>query len=74
MSSLVGLQLHLALTIYTLPQLSSLFSYISLFSYSYAIVLPVLAVANTGSCAGPQSEIGHHPAGCRFPVLSARGM
>ena len=26
---------------------------------------PVLAVANTGSCAGPQNKIGH-PAGCRF--------
>ena len=29
-------------------------------------LLPVLAVANTGSCVGPQNEIGH-PAGCRFP-------
>ena len=27
---------------------------------------PVLAVANTGSCVGPQNKIGH-PAGCRFP-------
>ena len=27
---------------------------------------PALAVANTGSCVGPQNEIGH-PAGCRFP-------
>ena len=26
----------------------------------------VLAVANTGSCVGPQNKIGH-PAGCRFP-------
>ena len=26
---------------------------------------PVLAVANTGSCVGPQNKIGH-PAGCRF--------
>ena len=33
---------------------------------------PVLAVANTGSCVGPQNKIGH-PAGCRFP-LSARGI
>ena len=24
------------------------------------------AVANTGSCVGPQNKIGH-PAGCRFP-------
>ena len=28
--------------------------------------LPVLAVANTGSCVGPQNKIGH-PVGCRFP-------
>ena len=27
---------------------------------------PLLAVANTGSCVGPQNKIGH-PAGCRFP-------
>ena len=27
---------------------------------------PVLAVANTGSCVGPQNEIGHS-VGCRFP-------
>ena len=27
---------------------------------------PVLAVANTGSCVGPQNKRGH-PAGCRFP-------
>ena len=26
---------------------------------------PVLAVANTASCVGPQNKIGH-PAGCRF--------
>ena len=26
----------------------------------------VLAVANTGSCLGPQNKIGH-PAGCGFP-------
>ena len=29
---------------------------------------PVLAVANTGSCVGPQNKIGH-PVGCRFPCL-----
>ena len=29
-------------------------------------VFPVLAVANTSSCVGPQTKIGH-PAGCRFP-------
>ena len=34
---------------------------------------PVLAVANTGSCVGSQNKIGH-PAGCRFPVLSTRGI
>ena len=28
--------------------------------------LPVLAVANTGSCVGPQNKKGH-PVGCRFP-------
>ena len=27
---------------------------------------PVLAVANTRSCVGPQNKIGH-PVGCRFP-------
>ena len=27
---------------------------------------PALAVANTGSCVGPQNKIGH-PTGCRFP-------
>ena len=27
---------------------------------------PVLVVANTGSCVGPQNKMGH-PAGCRFP-------
>ena len=27
---------------------------------------PVLAVANTGSCVGPQNKIGH-PVGCKFP-------
>ena len=34
------------------------------------IFFPVLAVANTGSCVGPQNKKGHR-AGCRFPVLSA---
>ena len=29
-------------------------------------ICPVFAVANTGSCTGPQNEIGH-PAGYRFP-------
>ena len=28
--------------------------------------LPVLIVANTGSCVGPQNKIGH-PVECRFP-------
>ena len=27
---------------------------------------PALAVANTGSCVGPRSRVGH-PVGCRFP-------
>ena len=30
------------------------------------IFFPVLALANTGSCVGPQNKIGH-PVGCRFP-------
>ena len=34
---------------------------------------PVLAAANTGSCVGPQNKIDHL-AGCRLPVLSARGI
>ena len=29
-------------------------------------IFPVLAVADSGSCVGPQDKIGH-PAGCRFP-------
>ena len=29
-------------------------------------IFPVLAVANTGDCVGPQNKTGH-PAGCRFP-------
>ena len=29
---------------------------------------PVLAVANSGSCVGPQNKIGH-PVECRFPCL-----
>ena len=29
------------------------------------LFFPVLAVANTGSCVGPQNKLGH-PAGCRF--------
>ena len=41
-------------------------------------VFPVLAVANTGSCAGPQNEIGHpaqrYKQMTQVPVLSARGI
>ena len=37
-----------------------------------SIFLPVLALANTGPCVGPQNKIGQ-PARCRFP-LSARGI
>ena len=29
-------------------------------------IFPVLAVANIGSCVGPQNKLGH-PAGCSFP-------
>ena len=37
-----------------------------IFYLNLSRVFPVLAVANIGSCLGPQNEIGH-PAGCRFP-------
>ena len=40
-------------------------------------VFPVLAVANTGSCVGPQNEIGHpahHRQLIEVPLLSARGI
>ena len=36
-----------------------------IFSKTFHDFFPALAVANTGSCVGPQNEIGH-PAGCRF--------
>ena len=39
------------------------------FTCIFSITSPeffLLAVANTGSCVGPQNKIGH-PAGCRFP-------
>ena len=36
------------------------------FSKNLFPFFPVLPVANTGSCVGPQDKIGH-PAGCRFP-------
>ena len=35
------------------------------FSQNLSRFFPALAVANTGSCVGPQNEIGH-PAGHRF--------
>ena len=41
-----------------------------IFSQNLSRFFPVLAVANTGSCVGPQNKIGH-PAGCRFPVFCA---
>ena len=37
-----------------------------IFSKTFPQFFPVLAVANIGSCVGPQNKIGH-PAGCRFP-------
>ena len=37
-----------------------------IFSKASPDFFPALAVVNTGSCVGPQNEIGH-PAGCRFP-------
>ena len=36
-----------------------------IFSKSSSDFFPVLAVASTGCCVGPQNKIGH-PAGCRF--------
>ena len=47
--------------------------YVLFFFQNLSRFFPVLAVANTGSCVGPQNKIGH-PAGCRVPVLSARGI
>ena len=43
------------------------------FSPNLSLFFPVLAVANTSSCAGPQNKIGH-PAGCRFPCCLRRGV
>ena len=37
-----------------------------IFFQNLSQVFLVLAVANTGSCVGPQNKIGHL-AGCRFP-------
>ena len=37
-----------------------------IFSKTSSDFFPLLAVANTGSCVGPQNKIGH-PAECRFP-------
>ena len=45
-------------------------SFICFFSKTYLPSFPVLAVANTSSCVGPQNKIGH-PA---VPVLNARGI
>ena len=36
------------------------------FSKTTPDFFPVLVVANTGSCVGSQTKIGHH-VGCRFP-------
>ena len=44
-----------------------------IFSKAFLELFPVLAVAKTGSCVGPQNKVGH-PAGCTFPVLSANGI
>ena len=41
-------------------------SFTCIFSKTSPDFFPALAVANTGSCIGPQNKIGH-PAGCRFP-------
>ena len=49
-----------------------------IFSQNLCRVFPVLAVANTGSCVDPQSNLGHPARGYRelmqVPVLSARGV
>ena len=37
-----------------------------IFSKKTSRFFPVLAVANTGFCVGPQNKIGH-PVGCMFP-------
>ena len=37
-----------------------------IFSQNLSRFFPALAVANTGSCVGPQNKIGH-PVGCRSP-------
>ena len=50
-----------SLLISTLPVHSS-----SFFPQIFPDFSAVLAVANTGSCVGPQNKIGH-PAGCMFP-------
>ena len=50
-----------------LPRLFLPFRSIHLhFFQNLSLFFPVLAVANTGSCVGPQNKIGH-PVGCRFP-------
>ena len=58
-----------SLLITTLPVLSPVFF------QNLSRVFPVLAVANTGSCVGPQSKIGLPALCCRqlmqVPVLSA---
>ena len=50
----------------------------SIFFQKLSQVFPVLAVANTGSCVDPQSNLGHPARGYRelmqVPVLSARGV
>ena len=50
--------------IFLLGQFRSI--HLHFFSKTSPIFFSVLAVANTGSCVGPQNNIGH-PVGCRFP-------
>ena len=65
-----------SLLIYTLPAHSPTFF------QNLSKVFPVLAVGNTGSCFGPQNNIGHPARRYRqqqqntvqFPVLSAHGI
>ena len=57
---------HATLTARDFFLISTLPAHSSAFFKNLPRFYPVLAVANTGSCAGLQNEIDH-PAGCRFP-------
>ena len=66
--------MHATLTARDFSLLISTFRSIHLhFFQNLSRYFPVLAVANTGSCVGPQNKIGH-PAGYRFLVECPRNM